>query len=172
MKRKLVTIAVTIVTLTFTGIAAALTSSAMYELKTEIEINAPAERVWNILTDADQFSQWNPFIHELKGILSPGEKLEVVLGAPGQSKMTFKPEVLVFDQAKEFRWIGKLFVKGLFDGEHIFELQQRGEKTYLIHREEFTGILVPLFKGMLEKETKPGFELMNQALKERAEQQA
>ena len=33
----------------------------------------------------------------------------------------------------------------------------------------FSGILVPLFKGMLEKDTRPGFEALNAALKQRAE---
>ena len=169
MKRKIVTFAVTVVTLTFAGIAAALASNAMYELRTEIEIDAPPAKVWEILTDASQIDKWNPFIHELKGELAPGQKLEVVLGTPGKSRMTFKPEVLVFDRDKEFRWVGKLFFKGLFDGEHIFELEANGEKTRFVHREEFTGLLVPLFKKMLEQDTRPGFELMNQALKERAE---
>ena len=40
----------------------------MKELRTEIEINAPAERVWQILTDPAHFSDWNPFIHMPAGL--------------------------------------------------------------------------------------------------------
>jgi hypothetical protein len=39
----------------------------------------------------------------------------------------------------------------------------------LVHREEFRGILVPLLWGSLEVKTKKGFEAMNLALKQRAE---
>jgi uncharacterized protein YndB with AHSA1/START domain len=34
----------------------------MKELHTEIEIDASAERVWDILTDFASYPQWNPFI--------------------------------------------------------------------------------------------------------------
>ena len=33
----------------------------MKELRTQIEINATPERVWDVLTAFDRFSEWNPF---------------------------------------------------------------------------------------------------------------
>ena len=38
-----------------------------------------------------------------------------------------------------------------------------------VQREEFRGLLVPLFSRSLDTDTRRGFEAMNQALKERAE---
>ena len=32
------------------------------ELHSEIEINAPVERVWEVLTDFASYPRWNPFI--------------------------------------------------------------------------------------------------------------
>jgi hypothetical protein len=86
--------------------------------------------------------------------------------------MTFKPTVLKFDINKEFRWLGHLIMPGLFDGEHIFELidNEDGTTTF-IQREQFRGVLITLFKNMLDVNTKQGYELMNKALKERVEQQ-
>jgi hypothetical protein len=61
---------------------------------------------------------------------------------------------------------------GLFDGEHIFTMDplDAGRRTRLVHREEFRGVLVPLFWGSLDTATRQGFEEMNLALKKRVEE--
>ncbi len=83
--------------------------------------------------------------------------------------MIFRPIVLKFDENKEFRWLGKLLIKGLFDGEHYFILTDNGNgSTAFTHGEEFKGLLVSVFSRILEK-TKIGFELMNEALKKGCE---
>jgi hypothetical protein len=84
--------------------------------------------------------------------------------------MTFTPRVLAFEKNKKFRWLGHLFIPGIFDGEHKFELKQNEDgTTSFIHSEKFRGILVPFLKKMLETTTKKGFESMNEKIKEMAE---
>ena len=140
------------------------------ELTSQIEINATPERVWEVLTDFDAFEQWNPFMRRASGNPQAGERLEVFMDPPGGKSMTFHPEVLKSEPGREFRWLGHLVVPGLFDGEHIFEIEPLGEnRARLVQREEFHGILVPLLRRSLETSTTRGFEAMNQALKERAE---
>lgn len=83
--------------------------------------------------------------------------------------MKFHPRVIRVKKNAEFAWKGNVLFPGLFDGEHFFRLEQAGQdQTRLIHGEKFSGILVPLLKGLL-KDTASGFELMNKALKERVE---
>jgi hypothetical protein len=84
--------------------------------------------------------------------------------------MTFKPTCLKLVKDKEFRWLGRLWMPGLFDGEHIFELIDNGNhRIRFVQREKFKGLLVPLLWKQLDTGTRKGFELMNQKLKERAE---
>ena len=72
----------------------------------------------------------------------------------------------------EFRWVGHLLVRGLFEGEHIFEISaSAAEGVRLVHREEFRGVLVPLFWSSLDTHTRQGFEAMKAALKKRAEEE-
>jgi hypothetical protein len=78
--------------------------------------------------------------------------------------------VLAARPQEEFRWVGKFVVRGLFDGEHFFELQPDGAKgTRFVHGERFTGVLVGMARASLEGPTRAGFEAMNLALKQRAE---
>lgn len=139
----------------------------MKELRTEIEINATPERVWQILTDTEKFPQWNPFIHRLKGNLKQGETIEVFLGESPTKGMTFRPAVLEVKPNRTFRWIGHLFINGLFDGEHIFEIEPIDANCVrFVQREQFNGILVPFFNF---DSTQSGFQALNRAIKARAE---
>ena len=80
-------------------------------------------------------------------------------------EIIFQPTVLKFEENREFRWVGKLLVKGIFDGEHYFVLSKEvGNKTKFTHGEKFRGILV-YFAGKILDKTKDGFELMNESLK-------
>ncbi len=143
----------------------------MKSLATEIVINAPRERVWGILTDFDNHNNWNPFIRSFQGVIREGARFNVTLQPPGSKPMTFRPKCLVLKENEEFRWLGHLGFRGLFDGEHIFELMDLGnDKTRLVHRENFRGMLVPLIWKSLEPGTREGFMAMNSSLKEMAEQ--
>lgn len=141
------------------------------EIKTEILINTTPEKVWNILTDFDKYPTWNPFIKSVTGNVAVGDKIAVRIEPPEAAGMTFKPKILAFETNKELRWIGHLLFPGLFDGEHKFELiDNKNGTTTFIQSEKFGGILVPLFKKMLDVNTTNGFNLMNSKLKELAEQ--
>jgi hypothetical protein len=143
------------------------------ELRSEIEIQASAERVWQLLTDFPSFPQWNPFIRKASGAIRVGERLEVSIQPSGASGMTFRPTVLKAEPNRELRWLGHLLISGLFDGEHSFTIEPLGaSRVRFTQREVFTGLLVPLFARGLDTDTRRGFEEMNQALKSKAEQAA
>ena len=140
------------------------------EISTEITIAASPEKIWAILSDFNKYPNWNPFIKSIHGEAKVGQKITARIEPPDASGMTFKPTVLCFDKAKEFRWLGHLLFPGLFDGEHKFELiDNNNGTTTFIQSEKFKGILVPLFKKMLEVNSRNGFILMNEKLKELAE---
>lgn len=143
----------------------------MKELHSEIEIQASAEQVWQLLTDFASFPQWNPFMRRASGEATPGAQLEVHIQPSGARGMTFKPTVLKAEPGRELRWLGHLLIPGLFDGEHILSIEPlEAKRVRFVQREIFTGVLVPLFAHGLDTDTRRGFEEMNRALKARAEQ--
>lgn len=138
-------------------------------IASQIEIDAPAATVWAILMDFPAYPEWNPFIRQISGSPQVGARLEARLQPPGGRAMTFRPTVLVAEPEREFRWLGKLLVKGLFDGEHVFRIEPLGpDRVRFVQEESFAGILVPLLKGTLGQ-AEQGFREMNAALKQRAE---
>ena len=141
----------------------------MLELRTETVIEAPAERIWQILMDFDAYPGWNPFIRRIRGTPETGSRLDVLLGAPGTRPMRFRPRVLAMVPNRELRWFGHLGIPGLFDGEHIFELTPLGPRsTRFVQRERFRGIFLPFLARRLETDVRRGFDAMNRALRDRA----
>lgn len=135
------------------------------EIKTSIEIQAPPEIVWKVLTNFQEYKNWNPFLKSIEGDVAVGNKIKINAGGT-----TFRPTVLVFDENRELRWIGRLLFKGVFDGEHKFIILDNGDSTTTFkHEEDFNGFIVPLLAGKLDVEVQQAFEAMNQKLKEVAE---
>jgi hypothetical protein len=67
------------------------------------------------------------------------------------------------------RWLGRLVLPGVFDGEHVLQIEPMdGDRSRFVQSERFSGLLVGVVKGMLAK-TEAGFEQMNVALKARVE---
>lgn len=144
----------------------------MKHLQTEIIIDAPAQLIWDHLMDFDSYHQWNPFIQSIvsSGQLAVGSRLTNRIKAGDNKAQTFKPVVKALKPAKEFRWLGSLGIKGIFDGEHYFLLEEvTPTQTRFIHGEKFSGILRGLIMNMIGEDTKQSFEAMNQALKKRCE---
>ncbi len=140
------------------------------QIESEIEINASPERVWKVLTDFEEHPSWNPFIKELRGKTIEGERLRVFIQPQGGKGMVFKPTVLKSEENRELRWLGRLLLPGLFDGEHYFRIEDIGnDRVRFIQGENFSGILVRLFANSLDDGTLKGFQQMNEALKQRAE---
>ncbi|MFC4359590.1 SRPBCC family protein [Halobium salinum] len=140
------------------------------DLHTTIDIDAPPETVWRVLTAFEQYDLWNPFM-SVAGRPTVGARLAVELRPPGKRPATFRPTVTVADTGRELRWVGHLGVRGLYDGEHRFVLKPLagGRRTRLVHAERFSGVLAGLVNRWLGDATERGFRAMNEALQTRAE---
>lgn len=136
------------------------------ELKTSIVIQAKPDVIWSNPLHFEAYHQWNSFIVSIKGEPKVGENIEVLITPPQGKSMTFAPKILQNKVNTELRWLGKFWVKGLFDGEHYFKIESLPNGSSLfIQGERFSGLLVPFFKKLILKNTKAGFEMMNQQIK-------
>ena len=142
----------------------------MREIRTEIEIAAPPTKVWSILTDFDNWKNWNPIVIQASGVAALGSELSVAMrGKDGKDGPKYMPVVTIFQAPKSFRWRAKMMAEFLFTNDKVFELEETGSGTRLIHKELFRGMLVPLFWSKLDEGVPPMLNSMNEALKTKAE---
>jgi hypothetical protein len=140
------------------------------EIRTEIDIKASLEKVWEVLTDFNNFPQWNPFIRQINGDPKVGTKLKIHLHTSSGKSRTYRPTVTKVEPNRELRWSGKSFIPGMFNGERIFSIELKTNHVRFVHREIFTGLGVALAGNRLDKDMYQSFEKMNDAFKEEVEQ--
>jgi hypothetical protein len=140
-----------------------------WEIRSEIEIEAPPEAVWDVLMDFESYPSWNPFIRWVNGRAEVGSKLRARLEPPEGRGMTFRSTVTTLRPRAAFGWLGRLGIPGVFDGAHRFELERLDEnRTRFVQSERFDGILAGPLQRSARDRTLAGFEAMNRALAERA----
>ena len=143
----------------------------MKSLHVEISIGAPASIVWNVISDLEGWAGWNP-VMKAAGKLSTGEQLDVTIAAPGGEGMSFKPEVVMLDDGREFRWRVRKML-GLFDAEHGFRVVKEDTGRCRFEQfEVFRGILGGTMYSRQSKALNTGFQAMNRMLKRESEKRA
>ncbi|WP_136718060.1 SRPBCC domain-containing protein [Halorientalis salina] len=141
----------------------------MKTLETTIDIDAPADIVWDVLTDFERYPEWNDYTR-IAGEAVEGAQLRVAPGPRAGRMPTFTPRVLRSRADYELRWLGHLYVRGLFDGEHRFTIEALGDgRSRLTQAEQFSGLLVGPIMHRYGEQTRANFESVNRALKRRAE---
>ncbi len=145
---------------------------AKTELRTEVEIQAPAEHVYAVLCDFARYPEWNPFITSIAGQLAVGQQLDVELSLPEGSSYQLKPRLIGLRsdaEACELRWRGAFLLPALLEAEHFFSVTPLGpRRCRFVQGENFSGFLLR-FAGNTLTLTARGFVYMNQAIKKRAE---
>nr|WP_284700849.1 SRPBCC domain-containing protein [Robbsia betulipollinis] len=140
-------------------------------VQADILIDRPPADVWNVVSNSMAYSDWNPFITRVDGDFKEGETIRIVLGT-GPNAMVFKPTVLVIHPEQDLCWRGGVWIRGVFDGTHCIHLLAVPGGTHLEQTESFSGLLVGWLTKDVVAETRRNFQMMNSAVKQRAEARA
>ncbi|MEM8986163.1 MAG: SRPBCC domain-containing protein [Pseudomonadota bacterium] len=146
--------------------ASACTTSKFID--TAIDIEAPPCAVYDVLTDFERYPEWNPYHVAVSGRLEAGASLAVRVSRPdGETVDVPHVRLLELEPCKTLVWGGG--VRGVFKGEHRFDLSERAEgATHLSHTELFSGLFIG-FADLPASVLQQGYEEMNAALKQHVE---
>lgn len=142
----------------------------MKTIETNIVIDSTPEKIWDVLTNFEEYELWNPFMTKVVGNASLGSKIEVNIVTISGKNRSYYPIITKCETNKELRWKGKSFLPGVFDGERVFVLEKSDDdKVSFSHKEIFSGLGVKFVGNKLDENLREGFVRMNEALKVRAE---
>ena len=139
----------------------------MKTMSATIQIDAPPEAVWAVLTDLGRYPEWNPLFREASGQVAAGSRITLRSVHPANGRlMTVRPKITVADPGAELKWVSSL--PGIISGEHRFTLTPAGGGTRLEQSEAFHGLLAA-FPLKTFTRAEASFQGLNEALKKRAE---
>jgi hypothetical protein len=138
----------------------------MKEFSARVTINAPAETIWGLLTDAAGYPDWDPGMIRLEGTVAPGEKITAYTKV--SPDRAFPVTVSHFVPNQAMTWSSGMPL-GLFKGERTFTLTPQADGTVdFFVREQFTGLLMPLI-GRTIPDLSQSFTDFAEGLKAKAE---
>jgi hypothetical protein len=141
----------------------------LMQLRTEVEIAAPAARIWSLLSEVRRYPEWNPFILRVDGDLAQGGTVTLHLGSSEGRERSVQALVTALEAPRELRFREQRFHPKLFRGDHFVSLAPLGPgTTRIVHGADYEGWLLPHLSSWLTDLAR-GFVGMNQALKRAAE---
>ena len=139
-------------------------------IRSAIEIRAPIDVVWSVLTDFAAYPGWNPLVRRLHGRPAVGQRVTILSRPPGAPAIAFAPVITAWSPPNELRWRATLISRLIFSGEHGFRLEPIDDgRVRFVQDETLTGVLIPLYSRFRLPATRRGFEEMNERLRDRAE---
>ena len=122
-------------------------SSTALSMTSAVEINiaAPPETIWGLLTDAKGFPRWNSTVTEIDGEIRDGARIRI--HAPGTNQ-TFTPVISGLVPNRRMTWTGG--ASGIFRGVRTFEVKALDDgSTDFMMRERFSGLMFALARRSL-----------------------
>jgi hypothetical protein len=132
----------------------------------QTRINAPLEKVWQVLTDFGNYHTWHPILtlESPAGPLAVGELLQGQ--SSGKQPVTFT--IALVQEPNHLAWTGG--DPEVVAGRHAFQLEQLADgTTEFIESEEFTGPAAPEVIGGQLPELHAAYETFAAAFKKRVE---
>jgi hypothetical protein len=141
-------------------------SGAPVRSRREIDVAAPPDVVWEVLTDFDRWQEWNPEVKSMSfdGPLAPGAMFRWKAG-PG----TIVSTVEEIDRPRYIRWRGRTLSIAAM---HEWRFEGRDGGTHVETDESFSGMLARLLRGSLQKQLDRSLEEGLEHLKREAERRA
>lgn len=133
-----------------------------------INIQAPAERIWALLTNAADIPRWNTTVTSVEGTIALGQKIK--LKVPIAPNRVFNLKVSEFEPNKRLVWRDGM--APMFQGVRTYTLTPRGDgSTDFTMVEVLSGLMLPMIAGSLP-DFAPAFERYAADLKLEAEKKA
>ena len=141
----------------------------MFVIDNVLDIDAPADVVWEVISDLPRYPEWNPFCLECRSTLKPGDPIDMTV------KLMRKPQqqrewMLEYVAGRRFAYQMKPAPLGALSSfrSHDVEAtnaQRTRYRSYFHLKGWFKFVVMGLFRDKLEV----GFAGMSQAIKDRAE---
>jgi hypothetical protein len=136
-----------------------------FKIEHRIGVRAPPSAVWDVLSDLEGWSRWNPLYPRASGKLAIGAKLSVTLALPKSTPEEIAPVVVDWVPQMQLVWRLRL-LGGLITTTRYMEIEalDDGQASIFSHGEVFDGPVAAFMPKTLRHNIRSGFAAMSEAL--------
>jgi hypothetical protein len=139
-----------------------------YTYKSQIDIDVPSQKVWNIILDTSSYADWNPFTTKILTSWQIGEEVFMTFKLKPHGKpMLYSMQLEELTPKKAITWGRKMWHVQVRRRQTIEKLSD--SQCHYTTAQIITGILSPLAHLLLGKDLKNSFNDLTRALKDYAE---
>lgn len=144
---------------------------AGYRFEHRLFINAPAEDIWAVLMDVDNWKDWSILYPEASGVVTPEGQFNVSILVPGTKPVPAIAYVKGYEENKLFMFDSVTKIpESMMNGMRYFTIEKSGDNQCIVCDGEVVGGIL----GVGSAKAMPGnlfngLKLMNEGLKEKSE---
>ncbi len=141
-----------------------------FEIRSDpVQINAPIDVVWTVLTEVDKYSEWNPFTPQVRTDFAIGSPAHLLVRM-GPAKFGITESVCAFEKPRLIAWkkeFGARWLLFAMREQHLERVDETSCSYY--NTDRLTGVLAPMVSVCFGGYMRRGFDHVAEGLKAHAE---
>ena len=132
-------------------------------------VQAPAEIVWEVVSDFETWREWNPLYRKAEGQMKIGTALTLEQHLPGQPAQVIAPIVQDWVPYEQLHWRSSR-MGGFVTAIRYLEIENMGPQNATFSNGElFMGLLLRFISREERRQLRAAFTQMGEAVRDRAE---
>jgi hypothetical protein len=139
------------------------------KIEHRIGVRTPAAPIWELVSDINGWSKWNPLYPKAEGVLGFGAPLLLEVALPGETPRAIKPTVTDWTPNEQIIWTLKM-LGGLIRSTRYIEIETLDNGNCVFSNGEiFEGPLMGLINKQQRRAIKAGFVAFGETVRDKAE---
>ena len=135
-----------------------------------LEIDAPAERVWQVIVDLDRYPEWNRFVVSCRSSLVVGEPIDMRVRVLPFFAQPQRETIFEHLPGRRLCYGVPRNPTGALESRRCHHVEALGPaRTRYISRFQLSGWLAPVVRLLLGRRLEKGFTAMSHGIQTRAE---
>lgn len=137
----------------------------MLKIHTEITLDAPFERIRELLADTALYPQWHPLFPQISGEIDVGKVIDVSVALPGIKPFSVRATIRESSAGRSLCWRYSYPLPGLFSWTYHYEIVEleRGRVKF-VQDSAYAGLLAPLYHLGMKGPLQCGIAELNKAV--------
>lgn len=137
-------------------------------IEKRIGVHAPSDRIWEILSDLENWHTWNPYETGVTGTLAFGASISLTEALPGMTQRQVQARLGDWQPYSQLVWAEK---RGwLFNAIRYYEIEELERDSCIVSNGViFSGLRGELFHDKHRKTIRSAYEDISEALRRAAE---